>query len=67
MNATEFTEALKELDYNLSRAAHELDVRLETVYRWTQGRKKIPDHYQNILKKRLRARRELAENTEGRI
>lgn len=54
MNSTELANALKDMDLYEIELAEKIGVRPETVYKWLKGRKRIPDHYANIIEKMRR-------------
>jgi predicted transcriptional regulator len=49
MKADELTKLLFDLGMYDVDAAEKLNVRPETVYKWMNGKKRIPDHYANII------------------
>lgn len=51
MDAKELIQALFDMGMYDIELAEKIDVRPETVYKWVKGRKRIPDHYANIIKK----------------
>lgn len=51
MDAKELELKLKELDMYEIDLAEKIGVRPETVYKWLKGRKRIPDHYANVIQK----------------
>ena len=56
MKIEEFAEAATLMNLDNAGVADLLGVRVETVFKWMRGSKKIPDHYSNLMQNALRER-----------